>query len=244
MLTQHDEETLVRTGGRLRAAYLIQQGQYTLEIANTDGPALWALLPDGYERAMRDMMLSIERRLKEKNFAEEESRLATIAQNEWMARGKVWRRKVVSRARRASRMGIELPEGLLVVGYAGSVEALLEQVIDKVHLLEQYEGRIPGGVRDLVEEGREIAAGLSTADAKQEAARLALLPQATRAYHADKGRLYFAIKAIHDAARELHAEDSEKAARYNLSILHRRPSRSASSLAAKEVPAAASADAS
>lgn len=230
MLTQYDDVTLARTGRYLRAEFLVQQARYTLEIADQDGPALWALLPDGYERAMKDMLWSLERRLKERTVAAEESRIATIAQNEWMARGKVWRRKVVSRAKRATRFGQDLPDGLLVLGRVGSVEALLGQVIDMVHLLEQYADRIPGGVRDLVEEGRRIAAELSTADAKQEAARLATLPEAVRAFWADKGRLYFGIKAIHDAARELHADDSLKAARYNLSILHRRPSRSQSGI--------------
>lgn len=231
MLTQHDDTTLARIGNRMRAAYLVQQAQYTLKIANTDGPAVWALLPDGFERAMEDTMQSIERRRNEKTFAEEESRLATIAQNDWMAQGKLWRRKVVARTKRATRFGKELPEKLLVIGGARSVQALLEQIIDMVHLLEQYAGEIPGGVRELVAEGREIARELSSADAKQEAARLAELPQAVRAYRADKGRLYLGIKAIHDAARELHAEDSEKAARYNLSILYRRASRSKSEIA-------------
>jgi len=232
MLTQHDEMTLARTGNRLRAAFLVQQAQYTLEVANADGPALWALLPAGYERAMRDTMQSLERRRNEKTFAEEESRLATIAQNDWMAQGKIWRRKVVARARRATRLGKEMPETLLRIGRAWSVQALLGQIIDMVHLLEQYAGDIPGGVADLVAEGREIARELSTADAKQEAARLAELPQAVRAYYADKGRLYFGIKAINDAGRELHAEDTTMAARYNLSILHRRPSRSKSDIGA------------
>jgi len=243
MLTEHDETTVATIGSRLRAAFLIQQVQYTLEVANADGPALWALLPDGYEREVHDMMRSVERRLKEKTFAEEESKLATVAQNDWMAQGKVWRRKVVARAQRATRMGKDMPEKLVRIGRAWNVQALLVQMIDMVHLLEQYAADIPGGVRDLVTGGRDIVAQLSTADAKQEAARLAELPQVVRAYQADKGRLYMAIKAINDTGRELHAHDSLKAARYNLSILHRRPARSKSDVN-PAVPEVASTEAS
>src|SRR5690606_28719696 len=99
MLNQHDETTLARIGNHLRVEYLVQQAHYTLEVAHADVAALWALLPDGAERNLHALMLSLERRWEERNIAEEESRIATMAQNDWIARGKVWRRKVVSRAK-------------------------------------------------------------------------------------------------------------------------------------------------
>jgi len=241
MLNQHDETTLARIGNRLRVEYLVQQAHYTLEVAHADGAALWALLPDGAERNLHALMLSLERRWEERNIAEEESRIATMAQNDWIARGKVWRRKVVSRAKMASRLGKELPDKLLRIGRADTVQPLLMQMTEMVHLLEQHATDMATSVRDLVAEGRDIIQQLSTVDAKQEAKRLAELPQAVRAFQADKGRLYLAIKAINDAGRELHADDSSRAARYNLSILHRRPARSKSGTEAKDEPANANA---
>lgn len=225
MSTQDDETTLAHLGSRLRAEYLVQQAHYTLEVAQADGAALQALLPADYERELRDLIMVVERRRRERTVLEEESRLATMAQNEWIARGKVWRRKVVSRSKLGTRLGRELPEKLLRIGRADTVQPLLSQMIEMMSLLEQYAADIPGGVRELVEDGRHIAQRLSAVDAKQEAKRLAELPQAVRAYRVDKARLYLAIKAIHDAGRELHAENGPMAARYNLSILNRRATR-------------------
>lgn len=225
MSPQDDETTLANLGSRLRAEYLVQQAQYTLEVAQADGPELWALLPAEHERTLRGLMQVVEARRRERTVLAEESRLATRAQNEWIAQGKVWRRKVVSRAKLGTRLGKKLPGKLLRIGRADTVQPLLSQMSDMVNLLEQYAADIPGGVRELVEEGRHIVQQLSSVDAKQEAKRLAELPQAVRAYHAEKARLYLAIKAIHDAGRELHAEDGPMAARYNLSILYRRAPR-------------------
>lgn len=55
----------------------------------------------------------------------------------------------------------------------------------------------------------------------QEAA-IASLPNNTRAFCAAKGRLYFLIKDIINAARALHAKAPETAATYNLKVLYRK----------------------
>lgn len=222
MLTQADETTLVRHGTRLRAEHLVQQVAYTLEVANADGAGLWGLLVPGYADAVRDAMRSIELRRHDKTVAAEESRLATLTQNDWVAEAKVWRRKAAASARRATRFGKEMPDKLLRISGASSVQALLGQLTDMVDLLEHHSADIPGPVRALITEGRNIVHRLSSADAKQEAKRLAELPRAVRAYYADKGRLYLALKAINDAGHQLHAADAPMAARYNLAILHRR----------------------
>lgn len=194
MSPQDDETTLANLGSRLRAEYLVQQAQYTLEVAQADGPELWALLPAEHERTLRGLMQVVEARRRERTVLAEESRLATRAQNEWIAQGKVWRRKVVSRAKLGTRLGKKLPGKLLRIGRADTVQPLLSQMSDMVNLLEQYAADIPGGVRELVEEGRHIVQQLSSVDAKQEAKRLAELPQAVRAYHAEKARLYLASR--------------------------------------------------
>lgn len=233
MLTQVDEVTVMRHGARLRAESLVQQAGYTIEIANSDGPELWGLLLSGYEAAVRAAMGSIELRRQEKTFAQEESRLATLTQNEVVADAKVWRRKAAASARRATRLGKNMPERLLRLGSASSLPALLGQVVDMVDLLELHVADIPGPVRALIDEGRTLAHKLSAADSDQEVKRLAELPQAIRAYHADKGRLYLALKAINDAGHELHAGDSRMASRYNLTILYRRGQKKAKADATK-----------
>ena len=72
-----------------------------------------------------------------------------------------------------------------------------------------------------LDEGTKLHDQLAAVDAQQEHARLAKLPTAVRDFLGAKGLLYIGLKAINDAAQELHADDPAEAARFNLKILYR-----------------------
>jgi len=58
--------------------------------------------------------------------------------------------------------------------------------------------------------------------AERDGAAIASLPDNKRAFCEAKGRLYYAIKDIINAARALHDKEPEAAAKYNLKVLYRR----------------------
>jgi hypothetical protein len=81
-----------------------------------------------------------------------------------------------------------------------------------------------GAGKDLIAKIEPKLRALEADSGAQEAAR-ASLPDSTRAFCEAKGRLYFLIKDIINAARALHASEPELAAKYNLNVLYRRGSR-------------------
>ena len=93
-------------------------------------------------------------------------------------------------------------------------------------LFEANISKMPGkDAQKLLDEGKAIATALKTADAQQEVKRFNELPASVQEFLAKKGTLYTALKVINDAGHELFADNSTQAARYNLSILHRRTTR-------------------
>ena len=77
------------------------------------------------------------------------------------------------------------------------------------------------GGQELLDEGTKLHDQLAAVDAQQEHSRLAKLPAAVRDFLGAKGMLYIGLKAVNDAAQELHADDPAAAARFNLKILCR-----------------------
>ena len=223
MITTLPQDELLELGARHRADYLVEQAGYTLGLAAKDGAPLAALLPKGYLAEMKEALAKLTAALKDKALTAEESKNATGAQNEAFARGKVWRRKVMYRSRRAARMGTKMPEELTRPADVRSVPALAGQLDRMVKLLESVNtSNSASDTAALVKEGAAIAVFLKTADAAQELKRLKELPDAVKGFYLQKGTLYVGLKVINDAGRELHAENPEQASVYNLSILRRR----------------------
>ncbi|MGB8298547.1 MAG: hypothetical protein WCG85_24240 [Polyangia bacterium] len=48
------------------------------------------------------------------------------------------------------------------------------------------------------------------------------MPASVAAFYAKKGELYSALKVVNNAGHEIYAHDLAAAAKYNMSILHRR----------------------
>jgi hypothetical protein len=78
-----------------------------------------------------------------------------------------------------------------------------------------------GAGKDFLDQLESELSALETASGAQEAA-IASLPDNTRAFCEAKGRLYFILKDIINAARALHNKEPEAAAKYNLKLLYRR----------------------
>jgi hypothetical protein len=60
------------------------------------------------------------------------------------------------------------------------------------------------------------------ADSGVQESAIASLPDNNRVFCEAKGRLYFILKDLINAARALHAKEPEAAAKYNLKVLYRR----------------------
>jgi len=222
-LTRVPKEELIAAGGRLRADYLALQGEYTLALADSEREAISALLPPGYLDEFERELKKLEEQRSDRKLIAEESKEATRAQNIAFSRAKSWRRKVSKRAQRAARLGEEMPEVLLRYGSAKTVPAVAGQMNEMLKILEAVKDRLPGAGADaLLSEGREIFTALTSADARQEKKRLDELPRAVKDFYEQKGRIYYAIKAINDAGRELHENNPAAAAAYHLSILRRK----------------------
>lgn len=224
MITEKSPEELSVIGAQLRAGNLVQQAGYTLGLAAEEEEDIEAVLED--PMLVENVSTALERvksSIQDRELMEQESRELTKRQNEAVTAVKVWRRKVVARSKRAMRRGKDIPQELLVIGSARSVPALLAQLTVMLALFEAHLSDLGGPrAQALLEEGKALHAELGGADADQEVARLALLPQKVRDFYAAKGLLYLGIKLINDAGHELHADSPKEAAKYNMKILHRR----------------------
>ena len=86
MITNLPEATLAKLGRRYNPGRLMEQADVTLELAAGDGPALAALLPDGYLAEMRACYDQLHEALGAQTLAKEDSRQATKDQNAMIAR--------------------------------------------------------------------------------------------------------------------------------------------------------------
>lgn len=222
MLTQLDDMTLIRYGTRYRTRYLLEQSRYTLTLAHSEQPPLD--LPLNYLSRVEEAIARVEATRDDKELAAVESKLATVRQNDFFQEGKDWRRKVTTRTHRAARMGVSVPQELLVIGRADTVPKLLESMGTMLRLLQEFGPQLAcaGEVGPLITQGRKIHDALASADADQEHKRLAELPGRVRALYRDRGELYIALKIINDAGRERHLHDPHRSSRYNLTVLRRR----------------------
>lgn len=216
------------------------QAGYTLGIAAADGAALAALLPAGFLEEVGRVRDEVDKARLGATGAAIEAKQATSTQNNHLRGIKVWQRKVSRRAKRAVHAGLSVPAELAIIGSNQAVPATLEQATKLVHLLAQNAATLATvgpDVQPLIDEGRELCRFLDQADSAQEQTRAAQLPAAVAAFYAKKGELYTALKIINDAGHELHADDAAAAARYNLSILHRRPTKPAATAPTPTPPA-------
>ncbi len=224
MITEKSREELIAIGAQHRAANLVQQAGYTLGIAAEEEEEIEEVLEDPAlvedVAAARD---NVKASMADRELMEQESREHTKRQNEAVRGVKVWRRKAVARAKRAARRGKDIPQELLLIGSARSVPDLIAQLTIMLALFEAHLADLGGArAQALLEEGKTLLIELGGADAAQEVALLASLPEKVRDFYAAKGLLYLGIKLINDGGHELHADSPKEAAKYNMKILYRR----------------------
>jgi hypothetical protein len=220
-ITHLPRESLLVEGARHVSQRLIAQAGYTLGIAHHDGAALEALLDPGVLDATEAVKAEVATARKDKTLAAAEATHATSAKSEALRKLKVWRRKVVRRARRTERQGTKVPAGLLTAGAARGQAELIKQQTDMTTLLSANQAILGRGVEALVTEGEKLQGDLGKTGEEQEIAHLQTLPARVQEFYVQKGLLYTALKIINDAGGELHAEHADRAAAYNLKILHR-----------------------
>lgn len=227
MLTRLDDKTLVRYGTRYRTRYLLEQARYTLKLAGSEQPPLD--LPKGYLARLEETIARLEMARDDRELAEVEGQRATSLQNALMAEGMVWRRQVAMRAKRAARLGANIPKELSTIGRTTTVPKLLESMGTMIRMLREFAPALAstGEVESLLIEGRRLHDALAEADAQQEVKRLQDLPEKVRELLRLKGELYVAIKVVNDAGKERHLRNPHAASKYRLSILYRSAGRPA-----------------
>jgi hypothetical protein len=224
MITDKTQAELAKMGARHRTSYLVQQARYTLGLALGEGPALTALLPAGLLDETAALCDTVDKARQDKAVMAAEAKQATGAQNDSVRELKVWLRKAVNRAVRASHPGAPLPDELTAMGNLQSVPALLEKSSKVLGLLAEHAAtlaKVGPDIQSLIDDGKKRFQALEQADILQEQARVSDLSDAVFAFYVAKANLYIALKIINSAGHELHAGDPRASSRYNLSILHR-----------------------
>lgn len=223
MITTLDKIQLVELGVRMRGGHLLQQANYTLELARRD-PEVVALLPRGFMEEADKALRQVEKGLRDVANIVAESRDATRTQNDTLRRVREWRRKLAALGRMAARMGAPVPAPLLTIGDSvRDVPAALVTLQQSVALLKEHAATFEPFplYRQVLGEAENYAVSLAAVDAAQETKSLVDRPAAVRNYYVAKGALYIALKIVNDTARAVHAGDPVTASQFNLSILYR-----------------------
>jgi hypothetical protein len=233
MITQLKKDDVIAIGARNRSSYLLQQYGYTMGIARLDGDDLVQHLTPTYLTEVDDCAERLREAQKNKVVAAEEAKGSTQHVNEVMSRAKVWRTKVVKRAKKSKLMGFEVPDTLLTLHRAESVPAVAVQIDSMVKLLETKGDQLPGvPLAPVIKEGNALVASIRELDQLQEVKRLKTLSATVRDFYYEKGLLYIGIKTINEAGRELHADNKAEAAKFDMTILYRNMGRKKNDAAA------------
>jgi hypothetical protein len=225
MSTATESAKLATIGIRFRASYLVQQAGYTLGIASAEGEPLAALLPTGHLAKATQLRDDVDKAAQDKTIRAAEAKQSTATQNQHMHEATVWIRKVGKRCQSAVQLGAALPPELTRTSSPFTVPGMLEQMNKTLALLGQHSAAMDAlgpATKPLIEQGSALMQTLQQADTAQEQARSFDLPASVEAFYVKKGELYTALKIINNAGHELYAHDLPTAAKFNLSILHRR----------------------
>jgi hypothetical protein len=225
MSTTPDTAKQAAIGARFRAPYLVQQAGYTIGIAAAEGAPLAALLPAGYLDKAAQLRDEVDKALQDKTVRTAQAKQATGAQNQQMRAATIWVRKVGKRCQSAMQLGIGISPELARLSSPSTVLGMLDQVSKTLALLGGHAAAMDSvgpATTPLIDEGRSLFQSLQQADSTQEQARTADLPASVATFLAKKGELYTALKVINNAGHELYAHDLPTAAKFNMSILHRR----------------------
>jgi hypothetical protein len=216
---------LVAIGVRLRAPYLLQQGNYTIELARSEGEPLYKLMAPGLVDKAVVARDNVAQAYEDKTVKAAESKLATGSQNSASRALTDWGRRAVARSTAAIRMGVIIPDSMTDAFNTRKVPALIAQAQRELGLLTEHAAamdKVGAPTQPLIDEGRALLAALIAADGNQELARGSGVPGVLADFSARKAELYIAIQIINDAGHELYAHDPQSSSRFNMSLLYRR----------------------
>jgi hypothetical protein len=224
-ITSVPDTELVASGVRLRAPYLLQQANYTIELARSEGEALAAKMAPGFVDKVDAVRAKVAKAFEDKTISAAEAKLTTGNQNSAARALKLWGRGAVARANAATRMGVLIPDEMTRPLDARTVPAAIAQAQRLLSLLGEHApamDKVGAPTQPLIDEGRQLCEALIAADSTQEVARASALPKAVADFYARKAELYTGLKIINDAGHELYAHDPASSSRFNLSLLYRR----------------------
>lgn len=230
MIPTTDRRQLAVTGSRLRGGHLVEQANYTLELARQSAEVT-ALLPRGFLDEVVKAVRQVEKGMRDHATAFAEAREASRAQNDTLRQVREWRRRLAALGRAARRKGANIPEPLTTIGAMGrSVPSALGSLHEAIGLLKENAAQFePFPLYPLVlREAESLAVSLAAVDSNQEMKLLSDRPDVVRRYYIAKATLYQGLKIINDMARAAYAGDPTIAARFNLAILNRATGRSRS----------------
>lgn len=220
-----DEAEDVLTGKRFRASYLVEQADYTEALAKKE---LSLLSPLGITKPVMDSLADLKSKLnaamKDRSLAAADSQAATTTQNTAIGKAKSWLRKAILIGKNAYDDDRAQADEFSKGGATGNSVPKLATKIKAVSGLLKRETTLTstfGATTAFLKEGEDLLGALSASDATQENKK-ADMPKATKEFYLQKAHLYFLLKRINRAGQIAHMDDQEAAAKYNLSILHRR----------------------
>lgn len=221
------KDSMAELGRRHRGGHILQQAGYTFGLIERIQDQLAAQLPQGFFEATRQVYEEVQSGIRERADAITSSKRSTEIQNQMLGEVQAWRRSLACLGQSARLLGLAVPVEMTKVGKVKrTVPNALRDLNQGISLIEKHRETLAAFplTEIVLAQGKELLARLSEQDKQQETRHKAIKPSAVKAFHEAKGRLYTALKIIHQTARALLAGDPDEARKFNLTILRRRRS--------------------
>ncbi len=224
-MAEIEKSVAAGVGYRLRGGHLVEQANEirTLAVAELDRFKQEHLLGDADITCLDDAIAVVIKGLHDRTIATGEAHLQTAEQATAMHDLKADRKRLTECVVRAFRHSPELANFRRDTYQGTTIANFCTDLHRKLAFAKEHEAELaPVGA------GKEFQAAMETklraleSDSGAQEAAIASLPDNNRAFCEAKGRLYFLIKDIINAARALHNKEPEAAAKYNLKVLYRR----------------------
>lgn len=224
-MAEIEKSVAATVGYRLRGGHLVEQASEirTLARAELDRFKQEQLLSDADMTKLDNAIAVVLQGLHDRTIATGEAHLQTAGQATALHDLKADRRRLTECVVRAFRHRPELAHFRQGTYQGTTIANFCTDLNRKLAFAKEHAAELAsvGASKDFLTKLETKLRALESDSGSQEAA-IATLPDNTRAFCEAKGRLYYIIKDIINAARALHASEPEAAAKYNLKVLYRR----------------------
>lgn len=224
-MVEIDASVAASVGYRLPGGPLVEQAGSikTLAVSEMAQFKQEKLLDDSDIANLDAAIADVVKVLQDRTASAAEAHLQTAEQAVAMQDLKADRKRLMECAVRAFRHRAELAQFRQGTSQGSSVAGLCTDLNRKLALARENEPALAlvGAGKEFQDKLEAKLRALEASSGAQEAA-IASLPGGNRAFCEAKGRLYFLIKDIINAARALHSKDPERASAYNLKVLYRK----------------------